>query len=441
MFVGCDFFLHEWDERFHALVAKNLIHHFFIPTLYDNPILPYDYKNWTGNYIWLHKQPLPLWSMAFCMKLFGVNEIALRLPSMILSTAAIYLTHYIAKYFFDYKIALLSAFFHSIHGLIIEITGGRVPTDHIDIFFLFFIELAICLSIIFVKKEKILWNVFVGIAIGLAILCKWLPALIVLPIWLLILYREKRFSNKTIAINLFFIAISCIASFLPWQIYIFSNFPSEAKWEQLYNFKHFSETLGENGGAWYYYLDKIRIIYSELVYIPLLGFCYFLFKKKNFSFYIIAIWVFIPLIFFSFVETKMQGYILFTSPAIFIIYSWFFWFCYENKSKSKYKFLVNIFLVLLMLLPIRYTIERIKPFEKGNRNPDWVKSLQKVKINNTGQNGVLFGTSKYIEAMFYTDFTAYEKQPTEEEINFLKEKGYSIFVCTNDSIQSFEKIK
>src|SRR5208283_5882088 len=79
-FVATDFFLHDWDERYHALVAKHLILHPLIPTLYDNPILPFDYKNWLGNNVWLHKQPFPLWMMALSMWLFGTNEIALRLP-------------------------------------------------------------------------------------------------------------------------------------------------------------------------------------------------------------------------------------------------------------------------------------------------------------------------------------------------------------------------
>lgn len=154
-YMATYFFLHDWDERYHALVAKHLINHPLLPTLYDNPILKYDYKNWTGNYVWLHKQPLPLWSMALSMWLFGVNEIALRLPSIILSTVGIWLTYYIGSYFINKKVGYLAAFFFSINGLIIELTGGRVATDHVDIFFLFFIELAIVFSIFFAQKGPV----------------------------------------------------------------------------------------------------------------------------------------------------------------------------------------------------------------------------------------------------------------------------------------------
>jgi 4-amino-4-deoxy-L-arabinose transferase-like glycosyltransferase len=100
IYTSTDFFLHSWDERYHALVAKNLIQHPLTPTLYDNPVLPYDYRNWKANHIWLHKQPLPVWTIAASMRLFGVNEIALRLPSIILSTIGILLTFLICSHFF-----------------------------------------------------------------------------------------------------------------------------------------------------------------------------------------------------------------------------------------------------------------------------------------------------------------------------------------------------
>src|SRR5437016_2816679 len=45
--IHLDPFLNSWDERFHALVAKNLSAHPFQPMLYANPVLPFDYKNWT----------------------------------------------------------------------------------------------------------------------------------------------------------------------------------------------------------------------------------------------------------------------------------------------------------------------------------------------------------------------------------------------------------
>ncbi|MCC6768002.1 MAG: glycosyltransferase family 39 protein [Bacteroidia bacterium] len=120
LYTAADLYLHPWDERYHALVAKHLMSHPLLPTLYEHPVLPFDYTSWTSNHVWVHKQPLPLWTMAISMSVFGVNELALRLPSVVLSTIGIGLTFFIASYIFSKKLAWLAAFFFSINGLIIE---------------------------------------------------------------------------------------------------------------------------------------------------------------------------------------------------------------------------------------------------------------------------------------------------------------------------------
>jgi hypothetical protein len=94
-YASADLALHPWDERYHALVAKNLIQTPLTPRLYPTPLLPYDHRIWTSNYIWTHKPPLALWGQAASMKIFGVHEFALRLPSVLISTAAIVVTFYI----------------------------------------------------------------------------------------------------------------------------------------------------------------------------------------------------------------------------------------------------------------------------------------------------------------------------------------------------------
>ncbi len=49
--ISLDPFLHDWDERYHALVAKNMMTDPFRPTLQITPLLAYDYKAWRGKYI------------------------------------------------------------------------------------------------------------------------------------------------------------------------------------------------------------------------------------------------------------------------------------------------------------------------------------------------------------------------------------------------------
>lgn len=46
-----DPFLNPWDEQFHALVAHNMLSHPFMPTLYENPVIPYHADDWCNNHV------------------------------------------------------------------------------------------------------------------------------------------------------------------------------------------------------------------------------------------------------------------------------------------------------------------------------------------------------------------------------------------------------
>ncbi len=441
-YTSADGFIHEWDERYHALVAKNLIQHPLKPTLYDNPLLPYDFRSWTANHIWVHKQPVPLWLMSVSLWIFGNNEIALRLPSILFSTMGIWLSFLIGSYFFNRKVGFLTAFFFSINGLIIELTAGRVATDHIDIFFLFFIMLAIVFSIVYVQKGKTIFTILAGLSIGAAILSKWLPALIVVPIWLLLVLDSGKFKPKTIFWQLILMLFICLITFLPWQIYIFNAFPVEAQWEAGFNMKHFTQVLEGRTGPFYYFIDKIRVNYGELIYLPL---AWFLWKTiqlpRNLKRIAITIWLLVPLVFFSLAKTKMQGYILFASPALFIMASEFYLFIADYSKNHRLRWGFNILLLLLIALPLRYMIERVKPFNTFDRNPKWAIELKNLGKKNI-PNGVLFNYSRPVEAMFYTDLAVYPDLPDKQVINDLMGRGYTIIINDNGQLApEFKMIK
>ncbi len=442
-FVSSDQYLHKWDERFHALVSKNLIEDPIKPMLYKHPVLPYDYKHWNRNHVWVHKQPVPLWAMACSLKIFGISEFALRIPSILLSTMAILLTYLIGFHLYGRNIGWMAAFLHAIHGKLIELTGGRVATDHFDLFFMFFIELAIYLAIISLKKDKnwLLW-ILIGVSTGLAILSKWLPALIVFPVWLMLKLHKKIKLSKSITP----LSVSLFVAFLtmlPWQIYTHSRFPLEAAWESHYNFLHFTEVLSERSGSFFFHFDKLRINYGELVYLPLIWLFYYGIKKKDLKIAALIIWIFVPVLFFSFAKTKMQGYTIFVAPAVFITISLFWRHLNIIKRRTKYIWLTNTILALLILLPIRYSVERIKPFSDKERSPQWTQDLKKLSSQISNENAVIFNVKNPIDAMFYGNFTAYPSIPENEKLIELKKQGYDLYILNSDDLnmKNFENLQ
>jgi len=425
--LAADPYLHSWDERFHALVAKHLSGHFLLPTLYENPVLPADYHNWTSAGIWVHKQPLPLWAMALSIKAFGLSELAIRIPSVLLSTVAVYLTFLICLQLFkSMRMALLAAFLHSINGLVLEITSGRIATDHIDLFFLVFIELGIFFSVRYMTHRNLLNSLLIGVSMGLAILCKWLPALIVLPVWAILVFQKDRWKEFLVHGSVIVFACACI--FLPWQLYIFSHFPQESKWEAGFNIRHITEVLdGQSAGPFYYFTKAMITGHEFILFILAWLFYRILMVKSDRRIAALMIWIVLPLLFFTFVQTKMQAYTLFTLPAIFILVA----YCmdslaaYQSDNKVNIR-LVRFLLFLAVALPVRYTIERIKPFEP--LEADKIAMTQERKALGRRllpSNLVLFNDSNYIETMFYTNLNSYPRKPEQADLDSLKRKGYT----------------
>jgi 4-amino-4-deoxy-L-arabinose transferase len=70
----------------------------------------YDYTAWCCNHIWLHKQPLFLWQMALSMKIFGINEVALRIPNMLMSSMLTLFIYRIGSIWANKYVGFIAAF-------------------------------------------------------------------------------------------------------------------------------------------------------------------------------------------------------------------------------------------------------------------------------------------------------------------------------------------
>lgn len=141
LFVAADPGLHPWDERYHALVAKNLLADPTKPVLYPETPLPYDYRHWSRNHVWLHKQPVTLYCIAASVWLFGNTPWAVRLPSVLLGALLVFVVYRVGRLLFSHRVGLVAAWFCAINGLLIELAGGRTATDHPDVFFVTLIAL------------------------------------------------------------------------------------------------------------------------------------------------------------------------------------------------------------------------------------------------------------------------------------------------------------
>jgi 4-amino-4-deoxy-L-arabinose transferase-like glycosyltransferase len=426
LFTSLDPFLHQWDEQYHALVAKHLTRHMLKPTLYETPILNYDFKNWTDNYIWLHKQPFTLWLISISIKVFGIHAWAIRIPSLVLSTIGVKLVYDIAKHLYDRNVGFIAAFLFSIHGFIIELGAGRTATDHIDVTFLFLVLLSVWFGLQFAKTRLWIYHIFMGVSLGLAILTKWFPALIVVPIYLLLVANRANIRQSVTNILIVMFIAALIA--LPWQLYILNKFPNEARWEYDYNKRHLSEAIEGHSGNVFYYFDQLRIRYGELIYLPVIWFIYRTFSQRKRSDFLILTWFLAPYLFFSFVATKMPGYTLIAAPAVFAITACAF-MDWKNGKLYRKRILVKIATWCLILLPVRYSIERIKPLSAVTDDPTTTKEINHImNVSCDNDSCIVFNSNNPIEDMFYTSCIAYKGLPDSLTLKQIKSKGYNVLI-------------
>lgn len=428
--AATDPYLHAWDERYHALVAKNLASHPLEPTLHEHLVLEADNTNWVGSNVWLGKPSFPLWIMAGSISVFGNTLFAIRLPSILLSLLAIGLTFLIGRKLFDERVALLAAFFHAFGGRIIELSAGRISSDHVELCFVVMAQLAIYFALqSSAAKKPIKWILLTGLFMGLAFLSKWYPALLVLPVWAgFFLSRPSGTFKSWVGHGLLLIA-TFLAVISPWTFYMLDKHPIEMEAILFNALNAYSVTVESHSEPFYYYWYKLIVVINAFVYVPLVLFIrFFIQSKDKWKYGALLTWALIPVIVFSFADTKRFTYLLISAPGFFVIMGWAWFYIKENYWGGKYKWMAFIVLVGLLGSSFHLGIERTK-FFKGEELIaafySWPDEQKELLTSGT----ILFGTDDYIEIMFHTDvYASYRKIPSVQKMNELVAEGFIVLI-------------
>lgn len=457
--ANLDPFLILWDEQYHALVAKNLLLNPLKPTLYSNPLLEYDYRNWTGNYIWLHKQPLFLWQIAISLKLFGFNVLAVRLPSIILHSAAVLLIYRIGKISATERIGFYGALFFALAYFPLELVAGRYSTDHNDLSFLFYVTASIWAWFEYQHTNKKYYLILIGLFSGCAVLVKWLVGLLIYAIWFLTIGINDKLNwlKPKSYIPILVSLLITLLVFVPWQIYILFNYPFESNYEFAYNTKHFFEPLENHGGDIWFHIKALSDIYGSGDAVPYLYLIGLIILVKNLNFkiyrYAIVLAIVITYVFYSIASTKMISFCIIVSPLAFLgLGSLIDSSATLLSSKIKYAKFESIFrpIILITVCAFLINITKIqnyhtnwKPHDNCNRMAELneMEFIKKLKIQLGSENYVVFNSNVrvkgHIPIMFYTDYIAYDIIPTEKQIEQIVSKKYKIAILDNKKLPDY----
>lgn len=455
-----DPFLNIWDEQYHALVAKHLVIHPFKPTLFEENPLEYNFKSWIGNHVWLHKPPLFLWQIAISLKLWGINELAVRTPSILLHAATSLIIYRIGKITVNTSVGFYGALFFSVAYYPLELISGRFQTDHNDIAFLFYVISSFWTWLEYQVTKKTSWLILIGLFSGLAVLTKWLFGLLIYPVWLISSSLDKkdfRFKWSDYLPLIIAFTITCLL-FVPWQIYIFNCFPAEAQYETQLNAAHFFHPIEGHEGNLLFHFKALKDLYGSGILIPyLLLFGLIILIKKNINNifrYAIITTILITYGFYSLAATKMTSFCLVVMPFAFLglgaLLDSGITFISKRfvlkKSGTPIRIIVSILICILLLKLSKIETNHTEkdPQNNGKRNLE-IKQITVIKNQlldlNDNKKWIVFNAdirlNGHISVMFYTNHIAFDFIPTQNQIDKVKRQSYNIAILDQGGLPDF----
>lgn len=281
----------------------------------------------------LAKPPLSTWLAAGSMYLFGINELAVRLPSLILSIGTIFLVWFIAKKNKGHLVATFACLILA-GCLYFYLNAGAVMTDSALLFCtsLTMISFWQCL-----KSNSRRWGYLFFVSLGLGLLAKG-PVAIVLPampifIWVLI-HQKLRLTitqlpwltggliTLAIALPWYILAELHTPGFLNYFIIgeHFNRFYIPAWNGNKYGFSH----AKPYGMVWIYALVGFLpwtfcILHWSIKQRKKLSSVFFQNDQGWLSY--LLLWMIIPLIFFTFSKNIIYTYVFPSLPAFALIFA------------------------------------------------------------------------------------------------------------------------
>jgi 4-amino-4-deoxy-L-arabinose transferase-like glycosyltransferase len=439
IFCLTDPFVYDWDEQFHALVARNMSAHPFTPMLYPEPLMPFEIHEWDRNHIWLHKQPLFLWLIALSVKIGGFTPLAVKMPSLLLSAAMVPAIYRIGKQVYTQATGFFAAMLVAVGFVFIDVVTGITNTDHNDVIFSAFVLFSIWAFVEHAATGRKGMRMWIAVFAACAVLTKWLPGLLVFGGWgLWILLNPELRRSKQAWINIASSFLLAAVLVLPWQIYIHLAFPEESAYELRFSALHFTIPIEGHDGPWNYHLLQLRYNFGDFFAVFFAtGWLVWLIVAKLRS---LALSLFIMLlavfVFYTLAATKMP---LFTLPAYpLLVFGGAVWFDLLLRRLTGHpvrSYLVALPLILLgawgvlrlSRLEERHTTLAYAHFNRAERLHDRQQSYRLQKELGNGKWAV-FGLQSAPAFYFYTGITAYKLKPNTAQIRQMQQDGWKVAV-------------
>ncbi len=412
-------FLFWWDERFHALVAKNLTESFGITRL-----LPFEIDEvstmvlpWGQDPIWLHKPPFFSYTEALLMKIFGVGVFQFRLASSISLLLLYYAFLKIQLFAGAHKLssALIAAAI-CLNPFLLKLMIGSQGMDHNDLAFITTMSLAIWSLLALRKHQKAGLLLLFSAFVAASVLTKWLVGLLPFLLWLLLDYKKLPWKQMLLSISITALLVA------PWHWFIHGQYPEKAAAALRFNGEHFWQVVENHQHPWYYHFEQWFTHFFLLIGILIL---FLFFRKKgepasSHSRIASAISLLFLLLFFSFARTKLPAFTFVGLPLVTYIIG-------TLKTSIKLRQIASLSFLVPAMAQMAYLpfIDYEKRFPKDSYRKHFYTELDK----SIAENSIILGARDlhYIEAMFYCDHWVLNQSMEKNWLETLSANGRNIY--------------
>ena len=263
----------RWDESRLALAAIEMTFHknLFVTTFLGQPDMA------------AMKPPLQIWLMALSIKIFGANELALRLPSAIAGLFTCYFIYWFLASKFKKPVAgVLSAAILLVSYTYVRLHGIR--TGDYDGLLTLFTTIFLFYYYLYLQKEQSRHLLIAMIALTLACFAKGVAALMFLPgVFLFTLFKGKVFT--VLRDRKFYIGLLVFIIIIPGY-YMLREYHVPGSWKAVEENElggRFLKPLEGHIGPWYFYLQYIvetGFVWTYLVIASIIG-AYFSNVEQN----------------------------------------------------------------------------------------------------------------------------------------------------------------
>ena len=465
------------------LLSARLIAIIFIP-LYDTTEARYGEiaremlisNDWSSlflnNKVFLAKPPFSTWLSALSMKIFGINEFAVRFPSIILSILCILVLLNFTKNYFNNIQKKVFVLICSSCGIFYA-TSGMVMTDITALLSCLLMQ-TIFYKLTLEKSNKLIifYSILLSFTAGLAMLTRGLVVLVLagLPclIWLIIENKLLSFIKK---INFFITIPIFLITFLPWYLYTEIRFPGYLNYFIIG--EHFSRFLKQSwggdmygtakneafGSIWLFFimgtfpwvllpiLNFFKSSYNLIILMNKLGiknakifikhnnilqkiYNIFFHKLNSFDRFIVISMI-TPNLFFTFAQNLILSYTLTTIPYFAILINKFGnnYLIKNNKIQN----IIYYFVYLISTLSIAIVIYIYSPFGNLMTGKKAVKLYETITQNDYKNKKLIYFRDNYYSVMFYSNNKAIYINNYRTLINDKRFKNKTIYFIIKQS--------